>query len=457
MAVINSISGMRATLDELSEQFIRKYAIAFHKFLPTGKIILGRDGRPSGKWIEELIINTFESLGRKVYVLGVVPTPTVQLIVENFQAVGGIIITASHNPHNWNGLKFLNSDGIFLDAEENKAFWKILEEEQIDIFSHTKETADYSINANDFHINKILEIDFIANQLDNIRSKKYKIVVDAVNASGSKIVVDLLKKFNCEVVELFCDGTGIFPHTPEPLPENLSALANAVKEHNADIGVAVDPDADRLVLIDENASPIGEERTICLAVQSFFEINPSPTRKVVVNQSTTMLVDFIASMYSADVHRTAVGEINVVSKMREVGASIGGEGSGGVILSQCHYGRDSLVGITLVLALLAKKDMNLSAIVNTYPQYKMQKIKLDFQGDFQDLGKLLVDKYKNYKISLIDGIKVYFDNAWVHIRKSNTEPIIRIIGESVNSDDLELRLSDIKQIVNYTRGLVRGS
>lgn len=448
MAVINSISGMRATLDELSEQFIRKYAIAFHKFLPAGKIILGRDGRPSGKWIEELIINTFESLGRKVCVLGVVPTPTVQLIVENFQAVGGIIITASHNSHNWNGLKFLNSDGIFLDAEENKAFWKILEEEQVDIFSNKKETADYSINANNFHINKILEIDFIANQLDNIRSKKYKIVVDAVNASGSKIVVDLLKKFNCEVVELFCDGTGVFPHTPEPLPENLSALANAVKEHNADIGVAVDPDADRLVLIDEKGNPIGEERTICLAVQSFFEINPSPTRKVVVNQSTTMLVDFIASMYSADVHRTAVGEINVVSKMREVGASIGGEGSGGVILSQCHYGRDSLVGITLVLALLAKKDMKLSAIVNTYPQYKMQKIKLDFQGDFQDLGKILADKYKNYEISLIDGIKIYFDNAWVHIRKSNTEPIIRIIGESVNSDDLELRLSDIKQIVN---------
>ncbi len=446
MAIVNSISGMRATLDELSENFIKKYIIAFHHFLPAGKVILGRDGRPSGTWIEKLIINTFEELGRQVCVLGIVPTPTVQLIVENFQAVGGIIITASHNPENWNGLKFLNSNGIFLDANENKELWKILDNVKVDIEESQKVVADYSIDANQFHINKILDLDLIKQQLNEICSHKYKVVVDAVNASGSKIVVNLLREFNCEVIELFCDGSGIFPHTPEPLPENLLELASEVKKHNADIGIAVDPDADRLVLIDENGNPIGEERTICIAVQSVFELSQS-NRKVVVNQSTTQLVDYIANLYSADVERSAVGEINVVKKMQEVRASIGGEGSGGVILPACHYGRDSLVGIALLLALLANKNKNLSEIIAAYPQYKMQKIKLEFSGDFQILATKLKEKYNTNTISMIDGIKIYFDNSWVHIRKSNTEPIIRIISESSNQQELEEVIKEVKQIV----------
>ncbi len=446
MSIVNSISGMRATIDELTTEFIEKYANAFNSFLPAGKIIIGRDGRPSGKKIEKTLIDTFVKLEREIEVLDIVPTPTVQLMVEHSNAVGGIIITASHNPSNWNGLKFLNSNGIFLDAEENKKFWYFLDkpkEYNNNVLYDSFLT--YNRNSLNFHIDKILSVDFIKENLTNIYKKNYTVVVDAVNASGSVIICDLLKRLNCNVIKLYCDGTGIFPHIPEPLPVNLTDLSKAVIEYKADLGVAVDPDADRLVLVDNFGNNISEENTICIAIQSILELTKLNDLNIVVNQSTTQLVDDIANLYNCHVMRSAVGEINVVKKMQEVSAIIGGEGSGGVILPVCHYGRDSLVGICLVLSLLAKKNINIYDLIAKYPYYEISKVKKNISSDFNDIKNILLNKYKYNNISLIDGIKIYFNNrSWVHIRPSNTEPIIRIIAEAEKGETLNI----IKDIEN---------
>lgn len=436
MAIVNSISGTRATLEEFTPKFIEKYAAAFNSFIPSGTIIIGRDGRPSGVEIEKVLIDTFVKLGRKIEIIGVVPTPTVQLMVEHTDAVGGIIITASHNPENWNGLKFLNSKGVFLDAEENKKFWSYLDIPINYVDIKAKELlVSYNKNALDFHINRLLSVDFIKNNIDFIREKKYTVVVDAVNASGSFIVCNLLERLNCNVVRLYCDGTGVFPHTPEPLPVNLTDLANAVSENNADLGVAVDPDADRLVLVDNKGNNVWEEHTICIAVNSVLELLGNKNINIAVNQSTTQLVDYIANLYSANVSRSAVGEINVVKKMQETNSVIGGEGSGGVILPYCHYGRDSLVGILLVLALISRKNITLSELIDTYPVYQMIKKKHPLNKDFNDIRQYLLKYYEGENISLIDGIKINFkDNSWVHIRSSNTEPIIRVIAEAKQNE-----------------------
>ena len=488
MPIVRSVSGLRSTLDLLTSDLIKNYANAFHLFLPKGKIVIGKDGRPSGAWIEKTLTEELIKLGRDVVSIGITPTPTVQLYIKNHNSknhnsnnnfveiAGGVAITASHNPSEWNGLKFLNSDGIFLDENENNKFWNFLDADISEkITNHNSNDFGeifYIDSAIDEHIERILDIPFIKNELKNIQKYNFNVVVDAVNSSGSVAVIKLLERLNCNYEKLFCDATGIFPHTPEPLPENLTQLCETVKNkivRNKNsknfIGIAVDPDADRLVLIDEDGNCIGEEKTVCIAIDSYFTFNnfsnnnsfqnfatvsSTVTSSIVVNQSTTLLADIIAKNHNAEVFRSAVGEINVVKKMKETNAKIGGEGSGGVILSDCHYGRDSLVGIVLVLALLAKKQITLQQLNKNYPKLEMLKFKQEFSGDKNKLYKKIIEQNSEKIISQIDGIKINHEDSWVHLRTSNTEPIIRIIAEAPTKEQAQKLIDEVLKFVDYT-------
>lgn len=451
MSFIKSISGIRATLnDGLRPEILTKYIAAYCNSLPLGAIVVGRDGRPSGKWIAELTIATISATGRQVYYLDIAPTPTVQLLTEKTDAVGGISITASHNPEMWNGLKFLNSDGVFLNQLENELFWKKYDDNEIVYSTDPANSSDVmNINAIEEHIgyitkSNLFDMPAIRNYL---LSKKFKIVVDAVNASGSKYVPKLLKEFGCEVVELFTDNTGVFPHTPEPITENLNLLSQSVISNNADMGIAVDPDADRLVLLDENGDPIGEEKTIAIAVKSVLEdyekYKSVFDKSIVVNLSTSGMIEKIANEYGAVVTRSPVGEINVVNAMKEANSVIGGEGSGGVILPHIHYGRDSLVGIALLLSLLHKYKCSLKELSDKLPLVYMEKYKVGISANPKEVLSKISEKYSDYSINNQDGIRIILnENEWVHIRASNTEPIIRIIAESNNLDRVKTIINE---------------
>ncbi|MFC2130512.1 phosphoglucosamine mutase [Bacteroidota bacterium] len=454
MPLIRSISGLRATLgDDLLPSVLSNHAAAFEKILPKGKILVGRDGRPSGRWIEQIIAGTLTACGREVRILGVVPTPTVQLSVEHSNAAGGISITASHNPGEWNGLKFINSEGVFLDIKENTKLWKAVKFNVFDFVKQQKkvvQSEDQKAITN--HIKTILDLPlFSAKVMQKIRNKKFKVVVDAVNASGSKAIPLLLKEFGCRIVKLYCDGSGVFPHNPEPLAKNLTQLAAEVKKSKADFGIAVDPDADRLVLADETGKPISEEKTIVLAIETVlsnyvkFKKNNQPPF-VVVNQSTTKAVDDICEKYGAKVERSAVGEINVVKAMKKYNAVIGGEGSGGVILPACHYGRDSLVGTSLILFLLTLRNVSLSELTSSLPDYQMVKKKCTFNGDFNSLYSLVIDQFPAGKLIKGDGIKIVFPESWVQVRASNTEPIVRIIAEDPNLKEASKLVNSVLNI-----------
>ncbi len=463
MPFVRSISGLRATVDDsLPPDLITQYILAFSKILPNGAIVVGRDGRPSGRWIGEIVIDAIAASGRQAIIQDIVPTPTVQLAVEHSAAAGGIVITASHNPAEWNGLKFIGTDGVFLDASQNEELWKWADGKDLSldinsssvistitstIITSTIEseiTSTVHIDAIDEHINKIFDISIITDSLlETIGERKYKVVVDAVNAAGSAAIPRLLKRFGCEVIELYCDSTGIFPHTPEPLPANLAELAAKVKQEAADIGIAVDPDADRLVLIDENGKAIGEEKTIALAVQSIFELTKNTGKELIaaVNYSTSRMVDDVAEKYGGRVCRSAVGEINVVKQMKQCGAIIGGEGSGGVILPECHYGRDSLVGTALILALMAQSGKSLSALSGELKNYSMHKYKKDYTGNINDIIKKVGSLFPDAELIFDDGIKVIVKESWVQLRASNTEPIVRVIAEAPSVAEAE-RLAD---------------
>jgi phosphomannomutase len=448
MPIVSSISGLRATLgDSLKPELIINYCSALGSLFQGETIVVGRDGRQSGIWIESIVAGTLSACGCKVVLLGIVPTPTVQVAIDKYDAAAGIAITASHNPSEWNGLKFINQKGIFFDLEENQELWDTIKRND---FIFTKETKFKEIFHDDtlidYHIFRVLNVDFIQHNIDKIKERKFKVVVDAVNASGSKIVPDLLRYLDCDVVKLYCNSSGIFPHLPEPLPQNLTKLAESVKQQKADLGIAVDPDADRLVLIDNLGRNIGEEKTITLAVESV--LMNAPNSNVVVNYSTTALVDYVANKYLSVVHRAPVGEINVVNKMIKVNAIIGGEGSGGVILPECHYGRDSLVGIGLVLSLLAETGKSLSEMADSYPDYKMIKTKHEFHGDLKPAIEILKEQFKEANVIVEDGIRIDFENAWVQLRASNTEPIIRIIGESESNARTQELIDRITKMIN---------
>jgi phosphomannomutase len=438
MALMVSISGIRGVVgDTLTPETIVKYASAYAEFCKRGPIIVGRDGRITGKNVLDIVVSTLHQMGSDVTDLGICPTPTVALAVEKLKAAGGISVTASHNPMMWNGLKFFAPTGLFLDADENLEFWNLAEHPATYVPWDKQGMYSYNEKFLDEHINQVLSLSSV--DTEKIRRRKFKVVIDCVNSAGGIIVPRLLEKLGCAIIPLFCDVTGIFGHTPEPIPENLAALCSKVLETKADIGIAVDPDVDRLVLINEKGEPFVEEYTIATCVKFILEkykttplTSHSPALKVVVNLSTTRAVEDIASQYNAITLRTPVGEINVAKKMKEVGAIIGGEGSGGIILPEVHLGRDAIVGIGLVLECLTEFGGTMSELKATLPQYFITKGKIELGSLHADEILLyLQEKYSSAgRINTDDGLKIDFPESWVHLRKSNTEPIIRIIAEA---------------------------
>ena len=439
MTIIKSISGIRGTIGgkpykNLTPIDTVKYAAAYGTFLKKQypntniNVVVGRDARISGKMIQDLVQNTLIAMGINCIDLGVSTTPTVEVAVTKEKALGGIILTASHNPKNWNALKLLNKDGEFLSARDGENILLIAKNNDFQ-FSEVEDLGIIKLNSSyiDYHVNKIINLEYTNNDL--IKKSKFKVVVDAVNSSGGIIIPKLLDKLGVDYVLLNCDPTGNFSHDPEPLEKNLTELSKVVISNNADLGIAVDPDVDRLAFIDENGEMFGEEYTLVACAEFILSKKVGNT---VSNLSSTQALSKITKKYGGKHYASAVGEVNVVELMKKTKAIIGGEGNGGVILPDFHYGRDAVLGIALFLSLLAEKNVSVSTLKKTYPQYFSSKNKIILTPKI-NVDKVLLkihDKYSSYKPIRIDGIKINFENSWVHLRKSNTEPIIRIYSEA---------------------------
>ena len=423
-----SVSGIRGIIgDGFDPQTIVKYTSAYAQFCGKGKIVIGSDGRITGNMVKNIIVGTLIAKGNDVVDIGVCPTPTVLYNVTKLQAVGGIQISASHNPNEWNALKLLNDKGEFMTLEENKEMLGYIDGDKFHYEPWDKlgKLTDYSEGLRN-HMEGVLKLPGI--DIEAIKERKFKVLLDCVNGAGSYVMPELLETFGCEVIKLDCEKTGVFPRLPEPIPENLAKTMQAVKDHGADLGVVVDPDVDRLVLITEEGEPFGEEYTITQAVRFVL----SKTKgNVSVNLSTTRAVDDVAESFGCKVYRSAVGEANVVVKMKEVDAVIGGEGSGGVIYPALHYGRDALVGTAIILQHLLEFGGTISELKRELPEYHIVKSKIKISDKNPDeVINHITQKYANEKINTDDGLRIDFDDHWVHFRKSNTEPIIRCIVEA---------------------------
>jgi phosphomannomutase len=444
--IIRSISGVRGLVKtHLTPEYSIYYARALNKLLPQGVIMAGRDSRPSGESILNSMILELNRIGRTVIDCGIVPTPTVQYMVQNTEAIGGFIVTASHNPIEWNGLKFVREDSTFFHPNECEDLFKLVDQ-KIEIDS----SDDLGIhwpekNAIQKHIISCATLKCI--NLNRIQKRKYKIVIDAVNGAGSNALPDLLESLGCEVIQLYCEPNGDFKRGTEPLPQNLVDLSRSVIQNKADAGFAVDPDADRLALIDEKGEPLGEEYTLVIAADGYLTEVSRP-EKFVVNLSTSIAIDKLAELKGSSVERSAVGEINVVNKMNEIGSDFGGEGNGGVILRDCHLGRDSLVGATMILNRMSQTDLTLGQIHKALPQFEIVKDKIDLEGINPDE---IIDKvsklFKDAEKDTLDGLKFIWNDRWVHFRKSNTEPIMRIYAEAPNKKQAESLVKRLKKII----------
>jgi phosphomannomutase len=430
-----SVSGIRGIVgDGLDPQVLVKYTSAYADFIGNGKVVIGRDARISGEMVQSIVTGTLLAKGLDVIDIGICPTPTVQFTVKELKATGGIAISASHNPNEWNALKLLNGTGQFMTPEENIKMLELLNNSSTNYKSWEKlgKLTEYKEGLKK-HVDAVLNLKYI--DKEKIRQKKFKVLVDCVNGAGVYVIPDLLRQFGCEVIELNCEKTGIFPRLPEPLPENLTETIQAVKDSKADLGVVVDPDVDRLVLITNDGEPFGEENTITQAVKFIISKDGG---NAVVNLSTTRGVDDVAKENNGKVFRSPVGEANVVLKMKEVNAVIGGEGSGGVIFPALHYGRDALVGIAITLQHLTEFGGTLSELKKALPTYYIAKKKIDLgKNNPDEIISILKEKYSDKKINIEDGLRIDFDDHWVHFRKSNTEPIIRIITEASDKNSAE--------------------
>lgn len=438
MALIKSISGIRGTIGglpgtNLTPIDIMKFTIAFGTWVKkTGgakKIVIGRDARISGPMVNNIIVGSLQSLGIDVVDLGLSTTPTVEMAVVDEKAGGGIIITASHNPKQWNALKLLNAKGEFISAKAGEEVLAMAEEQNV-VFEEVTAIGSHTIKDGyiDKHIEKILKLKLV--DVAAIKARNFKVVIDCVNSTGGLALPKLLKALGVEqITELYTEPTGHFPHNPEPLPENLSELSRTVKKCNADLGICVDPDVDRLALVCEDGEMFGEEYTL-VAVADY--VLSKKKGNTVSNLSSTRALRDVTEKAGGEYFASAVGEVNVVEKMKEVKAIIGGEGNGGVIYPELHYGRDAMVGIALFLSHLAKSGKNASILKATYPHYYIAKKKIDLDPmvNIDQLFSEVEKKYKKYPVNTIDGVKIDFDHEWVHLRRSNTEPIIRIYAES---------------------------
>jgi phosphomannomutase len=440
MTLIKSISGIRGTIGGEVNQGLTpvdavKFASAYGTWLlrrnpnTVVKVVIGRDARISGQMISDLVISTLVGLGIDVVNLGLSTTPTVEVAVPMESAHGGIILTASHNPKQWNALKLLNEKGEFISGEEGKIVLKIAENEDFNF----AEVDDLGSVTNDDsylkkHIDAILNLKIV--NLEAIKAADFSIVVDAVNSTGGIFVPAMLEALGVKkITKLYCDPTGHFPHNPEPLPEHLTDLSQEIKEKGADVGFTVDPDVDRLAMVCEDGSMFGEEYTLVAVADYVLSKTPGSS---VSNLSSTRALRDVTEARGQTYHASAVGEVNVVTKMKAENAVIGGEGNGGIIYPELHYGRDSLVGIALFLSLLAEKKMKASELRDSYPAYTISKNKIQLTPEI-NVDQILLEmakKYANHEVDTTDGVKIYIEKEWVHLRKSNTEPIIRIYSES---------------------------
>ena len=430
--LVASISGIRGIVgDGLDPQSLTKYLNVYADFIGRGKVVVGRDSRISGEMIENIVSGTLMAKGIDVVELGICPTPTVQFTVKELRANGGIAISASHNPNEWNALKLLNSTGQFMSPEEHDKMIKNFSSTTSEFSKWDKVGKKITYHGGvKNHVKAVLNLKVI--DKDAITKKNFKVVADCVNGAGAYVIPEMLKELGCEVVEMNCEKTGIFPRNPEPLPENLTETMKKVVETKADFGIVVDPDVDRLVLITDKGKPFVEENTIVQITKFILSKQPGD---VVVNLSTTRAVDDVAAKFGCTVHRSAVGEANVVKKMKEVNAVIGGEGSGGVIYPELHFGRDALVGIALTLQHLTELGSTLSELKNSLPSYFIEKRKIELaETNPGTIIDLLTEDFKNQSINLEDGLRIDFEDHWVHFRKSNTEPIIRIITEGKSKE-----------------------
>ena len=453
--MIKSISGIRGTIggsvgDSFTPIDIVKFTSAYAKFIldqnnTSKKIIVGRDARISGKFVSDLVCGTLVGCGFDVVDVGLSTTPTIEVSVQREKASGGIILTASHNPKQWNALKLLNNKGEFISSKDGLKILELAEKNDYHFSTIDKiGSLSFDNSQNDKHIEDVLNLNLV--NIDLIKSKNFKVVVDAVNSTGGILVPKLLEKLGVECIKLYCDPNGEFPHNPEPLPENLQEISKMVISTNSDLGIVVDPDVDRLALVCEDGSMFGEEYT--LVSVSDYVLSKTPGNTVSNLSSTRALAD-ITKKYNCEYHASAVGEVNVVEKMKLCNAVIGGEGNGGVIYPELHYGRDALVGIALFLSNLAEKNISSLNLRNSYPNYFISKNKLDLDPntDIDYIFSHLKNQYSKNDINLVDGLKIDFDSGWVHLRRSNTEPIIRIYSESSSKEKAdELAIDFVNQI-----------
>lgn len=444
MTLIKSISGIRGTIggkpgDNLTPVDIVEctaaYATLILESVKKPTIVVGRDGRISGASVEAFVIHTLNAMGINTIDLGYSTTPTVEYMVMNAKADGGIVLTASHNPRQWNALKFLNHKGEFISAEEGERLLQFIDDGNLtfaDIDSTgTNVKRDDAI---DIHIDAILELDCI--DVEAIRTRKFHIVADCINSTGALAIPALLKRIHCTYSLINEEMSGDFAHNPEPLETHLRDLMAAVKRENGDLGIAVDPDVDRLALVTEKGTYFGEEYTLVACADSLLSQQVGNT---VSNMSSTRALRDITEKYGGSYAASKVGEVNVVTKMKETNAIIGGEGNGGVILPALHYGRDALVGIAMILHILAKENLTATQLRAKYPDYTIAKHKVELTADMDvdNLLEQMAAKYADLEVDKQDGVKIYFEDSWVHLRKSNTEPIIRIYAESTDETKAE--------------------
>lgn len=457
MSLIKSISGIRGTIggkagDGLSPLDIVKFTSAYAAFIrktatkTSNVIVVGRDARISGDMVDRIVVGTLLGCGFDVVNIGVATTPTTEIAVVDEGACGGIIITASHNPKQWNALKLLNEQGEFLNDVQGKEVLRAADAEDFDfaqVDSLGKETVNTTYMRR--HIEKVLALDLV--DVEAIKTAHFTVAVDAVNSIGGVVIPELLRKLGVEnVIELYCEPTGKFGHTPEPIPENLTDIANLMKQGRADVGFVVDPDVDRLAIIMENGDFFVEEYTLVSIADYVLSRTPGAT---VSNLSSSRALRDVTLAHGCTYTAAAVGEVNVTTEMKRTGAVIGGEGNGGVIYPAAHYGRDALVGVALFLTLLAKSGKKVSELKKGYPQYSIAKNKIQLTPDINvdAILEAVKKKYSSEKITDIDGVKIDFKDSWVHLRKSNTEPIIRIYSEASTMEKAENLASQIKNVI----------
>lgn len=458
MSLIKSISGIRGTIggrpgDGLSPldvvKFTAAYAELIRRSVPASKrtIVVGRDARISGPMVERLVVATLLGMGFDVINIGMASTPTTELAVTGEKAAGGIILTASHNPKQWNALKLLNHHGEFLNDAEGKEVLRIAAEEDYSFAGVDDIGTEYVNNTyNRRHIESVLGLDLV--DADAIRNAGFTVAVDAVNSVGGVVIPQLLRALGVKnVIELNCEPTGQFAHTPEPIPENLTQIADLMKQGKADVGFVVDPDVDRLAIVMENGEMFVEEYTLVAVADYVLSQTPGST---VSNLSSSRALRDVTRRHGCDYTAAAVGEVNVVTEMKRTGAVIGGEGNGGVIYPASHYGRDALVGVALFLTLLAKSGKKVSDLKKTYPAYAIAKNKIELTPsiDVDAILEAVKVKFASETITDIDGVKIDFPESWVHLRKSNTEPIIRIYSEAATMEEADALAAQIKDVIN---------